>query len=439
MGQSNPADAYVSIICPTCRARLNPRRELIGKRVRCPDCGVPVRVAQQATQAAAVSREVAAHEYSLSETETPREQPQTVLAVCGVCGARLFPRVELVGKRVRCPDCFKPVRVPAPPKDRPVKKERQVGQYRIDAEPAPNPLAAFIPTTPVDAPLSEPEPLPEAAPRWWFFSGIFTFPWSPGTVSRWMVLTILSLFSNGITAYGLSLMPDLAGASGPMAGYGVGIKVACTIAAGAIIWLMMMAYASGCVVAVIRDTASGNDEVTDWSDAEIYEGIWHIAYIVFPLLAAGAVGYGLYFVALMALPGDWPTARSTAELAGAVTALVLYPVMLVSALEQGSFWSVFSPTALRLIFGYLWGWLLVNIELALLTGGWWGLTALGMQWSPWPTVLLGAPWFAAVVLIDARLLGRFLYRANEVAGPEEEEADDRDEAERSEPLATGRS
>jgi DNA-directed RNA polymerase subunit RPC12/RpoP len=418
MPDHNPAESFVTVVCPTCRARLNPRRELIGKRVRCPDCGVPVRVVEQATQAVHATREAAAHEYGLSEGDQPREQPQTVLVKCGTCGARLFPRIELVGQRVRCPECFKPVLVPPPPKERPVKKERPAGEYRLDAEPAPNPLAAFIPTVPVDQPISEPEPLPAAAPRWWFLSGVFSFPWYPNTVSRWMVLAMLSLFSNGVTAYGLSLVPDLAEAAGPIAGYGVGIKVACTVAMGAISWLLMMAYACGCVVAVIRDTASGNDEVADWSDAEIYEGIWRIGYVVFPLLAAGAVGYGLYFVMMMALATELPMANALAEGVGAFTAALLYPVMLASALEQGAFWVVVSPTTLRLICGYWWGWLLVNIELALVTGGWLGLTSLGMRWAIWPTVIIGAPLFAAVVLIDARLLGRFLYRANEVVGDE---------------------
>jgi DNA-directed RNA polymerase subunit RPC12/RpoP len=432
MQEGNQPEPYVRVVCPTCNARLHPRRELLGKRVRCPDCGVAVRVVEQSQQAVPVARDGGvASEYQLSGTDQPGEQPKTVLAVCGVCGARLFPKVELVGKRVRCPDCFKPVLVPKPAKEHTAKVARPVGEYRLDAEPAPNPLAAILPVTPPveKLPLHEPEPPPAAPPRWWFLSGIFSFPWYPGTISRWMMLTIMSLFSNGVTAYGLSLMTEMASSSGVISGYGVGIKVASTIALGAIIWLIMMAYMSGCVVAVIRDTASGNDEVADWSDAEIYEGIWRIVYVVFPLAAAGAVGYAVYLGALAASPVEPAVAHTWAMIAATATTAILYPMMLVSALEQEAFWIVVSGTALRLIFGFWWGWLLVNIEAGLLTGAWWWLSTLGFEWSPLLTVILGAPAFAAVVLIDARLLGRFLYKAHDVledahAADDEEDQED---------------
>ncbi len=52
------------------------------------------------------------NEYRLAESDEPVVARATVLAVCGTCGARLFPRVELVGRKVRCPDCFQPVLVP---------------------------------------------------------------------------------------------------------------------------------------------------------------------------------------------------------------------------------------------------------------------------------------------------------------------------------------
>ena len=68
----------------------------------------------------------------------------------------------------------------------------------------------------------------------------------------------------------------------------------------------------------------------------------------------------------------------------------------------------------------------MNVEIVLITGPWWVLTTWGMNWSPALTVIAGAPLFAAVVLIDARLLGRFLYRAHEVVvlAHEDESTDD---------------
>ncbi len=63
MEQQDPAEECVVVVCPTCRARLNPRRSLIGQQVRCPDCGVAVRVVDQTPQ----------DSYALSDVVAPNE------------------------------------------------------------------------------------------------------------------------------------------------------------------------------------------------------------------------------------------------------------------------------------------------------------------------------------------------------------------------------
>ena len=410
MSEGNSAELYVTVVCPTCRARLSPRRELIGKRVRCPDCGVPVRVSEQATKSAHFAGEsTAASEYRLSETDQPGEQPKTVLTTCGTCGARLYPRVELVGKRVKCPDCFKPVLVRPPPKEYAVKQQRPAVEYRLNAEPAPNPLAQFISTEPIEDPLFESEP-PPPPPRRWYFSGVFSFPWYPGTLGRWCTLTLFFLVANPLATVLLVSLPTLSGDHN----VGSAIMVPFMLALCGIVWSLTMAVACGCVVAVIRDTASGNDEVADWSDAEIYEGLWRIPYIVFPWIVAGALAYGLYFVLTAAWPGDASRIEPWARLLGTIVVFAVYPMMVLAALEQGGWWLVYSPDVMRLIFGFLGGWLLVNFAAAVLIGACAGLTLLGVKWSPYATAFVGAPLLAAVILIVARMYGRFLYRANEV-------------------------
>ena len=263
-------EAYVLVVCGTCGARLHPRRELIGKRVRCPDCGVPVRVVEPASKAVHVARDVATvGDYKLSETDQPVEQPQTVLVTCGTCSARLHPRIELVGKRVRCPDCGRPVLVRPPPKAYPVKAPQRVGQYRVGSEPEPNPAPFTTGVHLPDQPLHESHPLPAAAPRYWFFTGVFTFPWTEGTIGRWVALTVFCCVSGVLVAVVFASLPTLSGS------YDVGsaFMVPMTIALSCIVWAISLAFASGCAVAVLRDAASGLDEVTDWSDAEIREGI----------------------------------------------------------------------------------------------------------------------------------------------------------------------
>ena len=432
MEQSQPGEPFVLVVCPTCGARLHPRRELVGKRVRCPDCGVAVRVTANSAEAVHAARsEGAGSEYRLSESDQPVERPPTVLVVCGVCGARLHPRSDLIGKHVRCPDCFKPVLVTQPRPEVVKKPLPPAGEYRLDAEPPPNPLATLISVEPKIDPLFEdaipPPPPPTAL---WFWSGVFSFPWYLETRSRWMTLTILSAFANGLAAYGLSLASELAGASGPLAGYGVGLKVTGTIAMGAIVWLLMLAFASGCVVSIVRETAGGNDEVTDWHEAELHEGIWRTLDVMFPLAAAASLGYLTYRTMLGAIPPEIATAAGWSKLAGVAVFLVMFPAMLLSAFEQGAFWAVVSWTGLRMIATCFAGWVLVNAEAALVTGAWWGVTWLGSRWLPLVTAIFGAPLFAAVIMIDARLLGRFMYRAGDAlakADAEDEEEDEDDD------------
>ncbi len=171
----------------------------------------------------------------------------------------------------------------------------------------------------------------------------------------------------------------------------------------------MLAYGSGCVVAIIRDTASGNDDVADWHDTEFPEAMARALDVLFPMAGAGALGFGVYLILLPLVGGQF-----LATAIGGLVALLIYPIMLVSALENGAFWVVVSGSTLRLIFGFFSGWLLINLEMAIVTGAWLQFTRVGSQYLPIITAILGAPLYAAVLMIDARLLGRFLYRANEI-------------------------
>ncbi|MBI2825313.1 MAG: hypothetical protein HYX69_11565 [Planctomycetia bacterium] len=406
MATGDSPQPYVLVVCPTCRTRLHPRRELLGKRVRCPDCGVPVRVVERTPQSVAAVREKESPgEYRLSETDQPVVPIETVAVTCPTCGTKLHPRVALVGKRVRCPDCRRPVTVPEPREEKPIKAPpRPAGAYGIGAAPEP---IAMPETVLQDLDRTITAPPPEPAPRLWFVTGVFGFPWYPGTISRWMILTLFLLFANTIVVFGGKAIMGMVAGAGAGDAYATAFKVALSVALGMIVWTLTMAYIAGCVVTVIRDTAAGNNDIEDWSDTEITEGFLRSIYLWFPLVAAGAVCYGIHYVTAMFAP-EWAVAVSSVAL------LVLFPIFFVSALEHGSALVLVSPTALRLISGFWWGWLLLYVEVGLVTGGWAGLSWLGLDRLPYVTALLGAPVLAAVIFIDARLLGRFLLRAAEV-------------------------
>src|ERR1700684_4228837 len=111
--------------------------------------------------------------------------------------------------------------------------------------------------------------------------------------------------------------------------------LAFTVLMSAIAWLWMIAYASGCVVAIIRETASGNDEVSDWHDIEFPEAGARALEAIFPMGGAGEIAYGAD-AAISQLLG----AGTLAQLAATLVATILYPLMLLSVLEAGAFWVV---------------------------------------------------------------------------------------------------
>ncbi|MEX0712043.1 MAG: hypothetical protein WD278_06815, partial [Pirellulales bacterium] len=96
----------VEVVCPTCRARLNPRVEWAGRSVRCPDCHSAVLVPHPRPAQPAPPPRRNAGEYGVRDpAKAAAEPPEIYLVVCPQCRARLHPRLDQVGWRARCPDC----------------------------------------------------------------------------------------------------------------------------------------------------------------------------------------------------------------------------------------------------------------------------------------------------------------------------------------------
>lgn len=400
MNAGNSTDPYVTVICPTCHARLNPRRELIGKRVRCPDCGVAVRV-EEGPAATAPAPAPKVGEYALSEPDHPVERPKTFLLSCPTCGTRMFPSVELVGKRVKCPDCHTPVRVPPPPIEREVKARRPIGEYNVGV--AITPIAPPEPVyTKHREKIEKEQAPPPPPPQLWWLTGVFDFPWREETISRWFVLTIFTTLTAAFSFMTIGAIAAL-GNAGAMMQFGT---MALIVLSG-LAWFLSLAYMSGCVVSIVRSTAAGNDKVADWSALEIQESLWGSVILWLPLLSAAAFAYAAMVLIRLAAPG-WEWWASLAIF------YLVYPVMFASVMEQGSALGLFSGEALRLIWGYGRGWLLLMAELGLLVGAAFAATRFALQYTTILTALVGGPIYAALIMILSRLVGRFFYRAHEV-------------------------
>ena len=83
------------VVCQ-CGQKIRATERLVGKTVRCPKCQQPVKIpADQAT--ASVKK------------KSPGDK---IRAQCEACGTKLAVKPELAGKRVQCPKCKQPVKIP---------------------------------------------------------------------------------------------------------------------------------------------------------------------------------------------------------------------------------------------------------------------------------------------------------------------------------------
>jgi len=110
------AENYFLFVCPTCNARLHPRRDMAGKKVRCPDCK-EVLLVPQPPDRKEPWRPPAVEAYGLEQegSEGKRLGPEHYLSfACPRCQTPLRALRERVGETVVCHDCGTRLRVPAP-------------------------------------------------------------------------------------------------------------------------------------------------------------------------------------------------------------------------------------------------------------------------------------------------------------------------------------
>lgn len=393
---SDDARRYVQVICPTCRAVLNPRVEKAGRRVRCPDCYSAVLVPHPPAEASPPPRRDPG-QYAVSDGGPPRPQPPTFLFLCPTCQARLHPRLDMVGRRVRCPDCGSVIRVPPPPpKPEAAEPPPPLVEYRVGEEPQRAEPQFEILTVKSHSPA---EPV-AAPPRWWLVDGVFGFPWRPDARGRWGVLSLLILAAGEVTALMLVSTGFLSGEMDQLHAVAMGF-----FGLGAIwLWVWALLYGSTCFVGIIDDTGGGSEGVSQWPADDWREWLWPLLYVAFQAALAFVVGYAALWAA-----AHWYDAQ-TSQLIMAATAFLLFPILLLSAMESGETFVPFSPAIFASLFRLAWAWLLVYIESFVVVGAVAAMTAWLVAFSPYLAVPFCAPLIAASLFIVARLYGRLVWR-----------------------------
>ena len=371
-------------------------------------------------------------------------------SACPKCGGRLRLRPDQVGTEVKCPKCNAVFTVgrPAAPPPAPVSPEDAyepeipLKRSTIVHEPAPTmieiderpemqvPIEPYYTPTLVqpqqyDAdwsrddleaeaphqrpPSAEPDYLELAhkrglvrtaestpPPDWLFFSGVFTFPWRGPNAARWTVMAVLLTLAGEI---GLVVVNEMAGSvslSGPV-----------LVLVASVVTVMTLTFCAACFMAAVDDTVDGQDEMQDstfppWD--EWFPALFSVFNVV---LMSGAVGYPLALVPQIGFVGI------------PVSALVLFPVLFLSAMECGSYFAPLSPVVWRTIPRFFGTWLAFYVISTLLIGGWLAGTAALLPNGAFLVVLGSAAALAAVVLIYARLLGRLGWRISTEFSPDD--------------------
>jgi hypothetical protein len=400
-----PTGQWVSFQCHFCRAHLRIKEAYANLRGRCPECGVRI--------------------------EAPRSQPTGTLPPrAGDDLGGLIPiddewpePAQVEGGDDGRPAYDIAAGPPAPPPVVPelVPPGEAYGLARgapqaIPRQPLPEPTHTPYAALPPEGALlpraipvggtsglegvkadndipREPPPPPPAYP---LFQGLYTFPWRPANLFVWLFLALDFSIVTGL----ISVMVFLWEAGGLAQ---VGIPLLAPVACVAFIWIGI--YASNCLLAVVEETASGNDRVSWPEGANIIEGIGKLLYLLWllaccsiPMLAVWQSGVSISASAWWQRDPWWVLI--------AVPWVILFPLLFLSSLAANSRWALLHS---KILLGLVWKpqvllliWVvpLALVGLCLYLG-----SRLFVRPNLWLAAGIGLAWSAAL-LIYGRLLGR---------------------------------
>jgi hypothetical protein len=397
-------------------------------------------------------------------TMSPENQSAKASPSCPSCGNRLRVRPDQVGEQLTCPKCKatfvfgQPARPPAKPRpariDAPTTQATKTNKPENEPENQPTtapveddddayepeiPLTNFsivpveemsdlsplgagdskydvdwsvsddLEREPLHAKLvtAEPDYLAVAdarglvrhevapdPPKWTFFSGVFSYPWHGANNVRWAAMSV-GMSITFVLAWQTAKMLGLFGGLGNEAIMGIPLSMV-TIALA----IATFSLSAVCLVAAIQDTADGHQEPQEGSMPDLNQ--WLFTFISVATLAALAAALGTPF---SFIPEVGPAAFL-------VSGMLLFPILLLSAMEADSFFVPYSPVILATLRYYWHGWLTFYLLASTMLGLWiFGFDALARE-APLAAILLSGPVVAAMLLIYGRLLGRLAWRAS---------------------------
>jgi hypothetical protein len=334
----------------------------------------------------------------------PNADSLRIRVECNTCRTAIDAIPQARDQTIVCPECAAPVRIPAAdtaakwhaaPIAPRVKEE--IGEFTA-LPPSAGAKRSMQLFDVLGAVRREEEPPP---PNWTFFSGVFSFPWRVDVRMRWVYmsfgLVILSLFA----AMGRTVLGGVTGGGIPMGG-----GVALAFFALPMIWLVFWSasYSAACFLTVLEETAGGNDRVLEWPEPHWKEWFARLIFLMWVSTYPLVLSFGIAKLSEVLGGPFWPVMG----LCGAL----LFPVNLLSALDASSPWVPFTGSIVLSVFRVWWAWLTVLILSACLWSALIASLIAGSSWNDFLPVLWTGPLLAAVILIEARLLGRLVWRAS---------------------------
>lgn len=350
--------SLIRIICPQCSTMMYAHADQIGMKLVCPDCEMPVVVPRpedpHAQKHGDVGQYALLNEVDRTTGETPAAERTYIAVNCPRCNTRMQADLDQVGQTLTCPDCSTKVVVPSPRTG-----QTWEGQGRATSEinktwSEPPARPDFVANKDYRDPemvaereaerAAREEAAQQAAQGWpplrLFFAGTFTVPFSQDLLGRTLGLMAYAIVTPVLLGLGFG-----GGQSGSEVEW-IGRLFFVLSAAGLLLFWIVTASAFG--LAILRETAFGNEQIQHCPNLLALEGVFDVIYVVFALIYGALPG--------LFLAGLTPPIQLYAQLCVNLSQFVFTPICLLAMLEAGSLLKPLSPPIWRTVWNSWQAW-----------------------------------------------------------------------------------
>lgn len=245
-----------------------------------------------------------------------------------------------------------------------------------------------------EEPRSSPPTLANA-----FFKGVFEFPFYLSSLGCLLGTSLGLSFTFLVLVFAFDQ------------GFSVGAAVRPLGQCAGIAFILTMGFGVAHYRSILEETGYGADAVEQWPDFDWRGWVLSFLFAAIVLGEAAAVSYVLAVPQLVGSP-----------LPAVLLTFILFPIFLMSTLENDSPFIPVAMPVLRSLVQIWWAWLLLYAYSAVLLAGWLVVTWIGLfRFNPYLSVFVSGPLLAIVLMIYARLLGRLAWCASQQEYEEDED------------------